>query len=294
MQSMTGFASLSAVHEGLAWAWDMRAVNGRGFDLRLRLAEGCEGLEAPVREAIGKAVKRGNVTVNLKTTQQSASDPIPLDGSALDALFARIAGLEARARAQNMEVGPTSIGSLLSIRGLLDQSQSGLAPEALEQMAHNIPDLVEMFVTARAKEGSAIARILEGQLAKMTELCAAARQTAEIRDARTGELLAQRVKAVLGEASQIEPDRLAQELALLAVKADVSEELDRLEAHIAAARSLVRASGPSGRKLDFLTQEFNREANTLCSKSGSNELTTIGLDMKVTIDQMREQAANVE
>lgn len=293
MQSMTGFAVLTGTHQTLSWTWDMRAVNGRGLDLRLRLAEGAEAVEGPLREALAKALKRGNVTVTLKTAQQGADDPVPVDGQALDTLFARIAGLEARARAQGMDVGPTSIGALMGVRGLMDQAPSGLPAEAVEHMRAQIPELIASFVAMRAKEGSATAQMLEDQLTKMADLSQQARTTAEMRDARTGALLKERVATLLKDAP-VEPDRLAQELALLAVKADVSEELDRLDTHITAARDLIRSPGPVGRKLDFLTQEFNREANTLCAKSGSSDLTALGLDMKVTIDQMREQAANVE
>ena len=165
---------------------------------------------------------------------------------------------------------------------------------SLAEIGADIGPLVAALAAARAGEGAALAATLAGQLGRIAALAAAARSTAEARAARGGELLRSRLEAVLATVATVDEARLAQELALIAVKADVTEELDRLEAHVAAAGALIADGGSVGRRLDFLMQEFNREANTLCAKSGSSELTAIGLELKVAIDQMREQVQNVE
>jgi uncharacterized protein (TIGR00255 family) len=185
---------------------------------------------------------------------------------------------------------------LLAVRGVLE-ADAALPLEnegVLAALTAEIAGLVVALRKAREAEGKTLARLLGAQVDRIAELVADARMTAEARSARNGTLLRERLEAVLGATAAVDEARLAQELAVIAVKADVTEELDRLEAHVASARGLLAGSGPAGRKLDFLTQEFNREANTLCSKAGASDLTAIGLEMKVVIDQMREQVQNVE
>jgi uncharacterized protein (TIGR00255 family) len=183
------------------------------------------------------------------------------------------------------------------VRGVLEAEAAGQGPgaELIEALGADIEPLVAALAAGRAAEGAGIAGVLSGQVDRIEALVAAARETAEARGARSGALLKSRVEALMSASGAVvDAARLAQELALIAVKVDLTEELDRLTGHVAAARELIAAEGPVGRRLDFLTQEFNREANTLCSKAQSSDLTAIGLELKVVIDQLREQVQNVE
>jgi uncharacterized protein (TIGR00255 family) len=197
------------------------------------------------------------------------------------------------AEASGLEVQPTSVGELLSQKWVWDTGQA-VKLDWIEVAKKQVPEVVEMLVNARRAEGLALFSILSGQVDTAEKLSKDARTASDTRNARTGGALREKVLAVLGITDLADENRLAQELALLAVKADVTEELDRLDAHIVAARTLLAEKGPIGRKFDFLMQEFNREANTLCSKSNNTDLTAIGLELKVVIDQMREQVQNLE
>ena len=297
LKSMTGFADRGGSLGAVTWAWEARSVNGRGLDLRVRLAEGCEALEAPLRAKLGAAFARGSISIGLRVTGSGSAGALRLNeaalAGALDAMRAVIAASEAR----GLALAPPSAGEIVGLRGVLeaDGAAAGVPAEALEAMAADIPPLLAGLAAARGAEGANLARVLAGQVDRIAALTAAARETAEARSARTGELLRARVEALMGASGgTIDEARLAQELAQIAVKADLNEELDRLDGHVAAARELLGAEGPVGRKLDFLTQEFNREANTLCSKAQASDLSVIGLEMKVVIDQLREQVQNVE
>ena len=193
---------------------------------------------------------------------------------------------------EGLQMAPVSAAELLANH--IVWTGADTPADWLVEAKAQIGDLIESLAAARASEGRAIVEILSGQIDQLATLATQARETAEARNAAAGDLLREKVKALLDITDLADEDRLAQELALLAVKADVTEELDRLDAHIAAARALLTGKGPVGRKFDFLMQEFNREANTLCSKSGSADLTAIGLDLKLVIDQMREQVQNLE
>jgi uncharacterized protein (TIGR00255 family) len=296
LESMTGFADLAGGAEGLSWGWEARSVNGRGLDLRLRLAEGFEALEAPVRAAFTAGFARGSVTVSLRLARGSATALPRINAAALEAAVAAADAAAATAARLGLDLAPMTAADLLGVRGVLE-ADAGLPSENAGVMAAltaEIGALVAALRASRAAEGAALARVLAGQLDRIATLTVAARGTAEARAARSGALLRERLTAVLAATAAVDEARLAQELALIAVRADISEELDRLEAHVAAARALLGGDGPVGRKLDFLTQEFNREANTLCSKAGAADLTAIGLEMKAVIDQMREQVQNVE
>ena len=254
--SMTGFATRRGTAMGYDWVWDVRSVNGKGFDLRLRLPDWVEGLEAAVRAATGARVSRGNVTLGLR--------------------LARGAGAEA-------------------LRGVLDQGgETDDTTPLLAALLADFAPLLEDFTQMRAAEGRALSAIIAAQIDRIAELSAVARDAAEARRPLMEQALRDNLARVLAGAAEADPARVAQELALMAVKADVTEELDRLGAHVTAARALLRETATVGRRFDFLTQEFMREANTLCSKSGSVDLTRIGLDLKTVIDQMREQVQNVE
>jgi uncharacterized protein (TIGR00255 family) len=296
LTSMTGFADLAGGAEGLGWTWEARSVNGRGLDVRLRLPEGFEALDAPVRAAVAAGVARGSVTIGLRMGSGARATTPRLNPEALDAAIAAALAAGEAASRRGLDLGPMTAADLIAVRGVMETEASlpSENPEVIAALTAEAGELVARLASARAAEGAAIAHILSAQIERIAELASAARVVAAARGARQAEVLRARIDAVLAAAAPVDEGRLAQELALIAVKADVAEELDRLDAHVAAARALIAADGPVGRKLDFLTQEFNREANTLCSKAQAAELTAIGLEMKVVIDQVREQVQNVE
>lgn len=295
IHSMTGYAALSGQTEGIAWDWDIRSVNARGLDIRMRLADGFEGLEPLLRTALAAALARGSVSITLKLGQRAYSQDISLNEPAL-ARAIELLGMAAQAAsAANLQISAVNPADLLQIRGVIEQGSGAVvSPKVLDAAEVQITPLVDALVAMRTNEGTALKRVLSGQIKAIAQLTTKARAAAESRAAVTGALLKSKLAALLAAGAPVEPDRLAQELALLAVKADITEELDRLTTHIDAATALLDAGGPVGRRLDFLMQEFNREANTLCSKSQSTELTAIGLDIKLVIDQMREQVQNLE
>lgn len=296
LMSMTGFADLAGSAGGVAWVWDARSVNARGFDLRLRLPEGLEGLEAPLRAAFGQRFSRGAVSVSLRLGAATAGRAPRLNPEALEAAIgAALAAAEA-AQARGLDLAPMTAADLLGLRGVVESEARapGEVPDVVAALAASVEPLAAALGAARAEEGARLEAVLAAQLDRIADLVAAARTLAEGRGARQGEVLRARLEAVLAATAAVDPARLAQELALVAVRADVTEELDRLEAHLAAARGLLGGTAAAGRRLDFLTQEFNREANTLCAKAQAVELTAVGLDLKVVIDQFREQVQNVE
>ncbi|MEM9010739.1 MAG: YicC/YloC family endoribonuclease [Pseudomonadota bacterium] len=298
LRSMTGFATRQGAAEGRSWVWEVRAVNARGLDLRLRLAEGAEALEPKVRAAAGAMLARGSITVGLRLGRAGMAERTRLDAERLGAMLTALREVEAEAVAAGLATTPPSTAEILSLRGVLAAEGEDVAPaEAPPWLAAAEAEIAPLFsalVAAREEEGAKLAQLLHDALTTVRDQVAAARETAEARAARAGDLLRARVATLLETAEAADEARLAQELALLAVKGDVTEELDRLDAHVAAAEALLAEGSPAGRKLDFLMQEFNREANTLCAKAGDEALTRIGLDLKVVIDQMREQVQNVE
>lgn len=293
LQSMTGFGTVSGQQDGVSWVWEIRSVNGRGLDVRLRVPEGADVLEPLIRAAIPKRLKRGNVSVNLKFSRGSDEFGPVLNTENLSAVITAAAAAQKLADAQGVDTVPVSAGELLSQKWVWEVSQSANLDWITGAKAQ-IVDMVARLTEAREDEGRAIGTILTGQIETLTKLSAAARKAAQDRNARAGGIIREKVLALLDVTELADEGRLAQELATIAVKADVMEELDRLDAHVDAARALLEDGGPIGRKFDFLMQEFNREANTLCSKSSSTDLTTIGLELKVVIDQMREQVQNLE
>jgi len=293
--SMTGFASLSGSGHGHDWVWEVRSVNGKGLDLRLRLPE-IEGLEAEVRGQVSRQVARGNVQLNLKLAKSSGEERLRLSRPGLTAALSALREVEEAAREHGVSLAPARGTDLLSVRGVIEQGgvdSEDLAPLKAAVLA-DLDRVLGDFVAMRAAEGAQLGGIIVAQIDRIAQLT---EQAAEVAEARRPEMAASLLAAlarVMENAPGADPQRVAQELALLTVKADVTEEVDRLRAHVAAARGLLAEAGPVGRKLDFLTQEFVRESNTLCSKSGSTALTAIGLDLKHVIDQMREQIQNVE
>ena len=296
LTSMTGYADTPNTTAAITWTWEARSVNGRGLDLRLRLPEGFESLDPPLRQAAAAVLTRGSVTVALRVARAPGSAVPRLRPEALAAAIAATRATEEAAAGAGLDLAPVTAADLLALRGVMEAEATAPAetPGVLAAVSADIGAVVAALAASRAAEGAALAATIEAQLERIGGLVAAGRETAKGRAARAGELMRSRLEAVLAATAAVDEARLAQELALIAVKADVTEELDRLEAHVAAARALVAQGGAVGRRLDFLMQEFNREANTLCSKSGSSELTAIGLELKASIDQMREQVQNVE
>ena len=292
--SMTGFAALRGDAEGHDFAWEIRSVNGRGLDLRLRLPDWVEGLEPEIRSRLSGRLHRGNVTVGLKLHRADGDAGTALPEARLAELIAAVGRVEGMARDAGIATTPpTALDLLQRAASGSDRADDETVVRLRTALLAAFDRLLDDFAAMRDDEGAALAAVLSGQLDRIATLVAAAGEAAAARMSRTGEALRRNVARLL-ETSEVDADRLAQELALIAVKADVTEELDRLTAHVAAARALIAADAPAGRKLDFLVQEFNREANTLCAKAQSTELTAIGLELKAVIDQMKEQAANVE
>ncbi|MEB3420267.1 YicC/YloC family endoribonuclease [Salipiger manganoxidans] len=292
---MTGFAAQSGEFAGMRWLWEVRGVNGKGLDLRLRLPEWIEGLEPAVRAAIGARVARGNVQVTLKLQSGGDEGACDLDEAVLGRILPALRRIEAQAAAQGLVLRSSSAAEIIALRGVLATGTTVSDVAALrEALMANFQSAMDQFAAMREGEGAALATVLAAQLDEISRLTRSAAEAVEARRDDQAKKLALALARVGDAAPGMDPTRVAQELALIAVKSDVTEELDRLEAHVWAARELLAAEGAVGRKLDFLMQEFNREANTLCAKSAFAALTQIGLTLKTVIDQMREQVQNVE
>ena len=295
IHSMTAFASRTGSFGPFSWSWEMRGVNARGLDLRLRLPDGIEGLEQKLRAALTEVLARGNVTVNLRLTREESAQPLVVDEAQLDRVLMALDQIQERAFAKGVTLGQPTAADVLGQRGVLVASRTDDDSEALASaLVADIAPLLADFVAMRASEGQALFAVITGQLNEISRLTDLAAEAAAARAPQVKEALRVSMRRVLEDVSEVDEARLAQELAVLAVKSDVTEEIDRLRAHVAAARVLLEERKPAGRKLDFLAQEFNREANTLCSKAQASALTAVGLDLKAVIDQMREQIQNVE
>ncbi|WP_310619925.1 YicC/YloC family endoribonuclease [Flexibacterium corallicola] len=295
LESMTGFARSEGSFETARWVWELRSVNGKGLDLRLRLPQGLDGLEANVRSLLGKAFSRGNVSVSLQLQREQGSNSLQINENALEQVLGTISALKSRLP---NSPEPTLEG-IIAHKGVLEFQESEDSPEQREALnaalLASLSSGVDALLEMRRKEGSAIEKVIAGQVEKLAALV----KDADELPCRKIETIRARLKQQVNDlleasAGRLDEQRLHQEVALLATKADVREELDRLYAHIEAAQALIGKGGPVGRRFDFLAQEFNREANTLCSKSNSTELTSIGLELKVLIDQMREQIQNLQ
>ncbi|MBU3259791.1 YicC family protein [Roseovarius sp. PS-C2] len=292
---MTAFASATGTHQAHGWTWDLRSVNGKGLDLRLRVPDWIEGLEAALRARLGKALTRGNVNLSLRVHAEDQSGQLTVNDALLDDILTAMAHVEARAMQTGVTLAPSTPADLLAMRGVLDAGGGDQDTAPLrDALLKDFETLLTGFLEMRASEGAALRSILSGQLDQIAKLVEQAAAAAQVREGQMAETLRAQLARVTDNADPVDEPRVAQELALIAVKSDITEELDRLRAHVGAARDLLSQGVPIGRKLDFLSQEFNREANTLCAKSQHTGLTAIGLDLKAVIDQMREQVQNVE
>jgi uncharacterized protein (TIGR00255 family) len=293
LSSMTGYGRSHGYLPGVSFVVELKSVNGRGLDMRVRLAPGFDALEPEIRRRIGKGLSRGSLTVSLSVDREGEGGRVVVNHQALEAVLEGFRWLETRVEAQR----PTLDG-IMGLRGVLEQHETPMSADEEEALGGAIlgafDEAIAALVAARAEEGARIAVILNDRIDEIAALTKAA----ELHPGRSRDAILARLRQQIAELSEASPtlseERLAQEAMLLATKADIREELDRLVAHIAAARSLLAGGGPVGRKLDFLSQEFNREANTLCSKSNDVALTAIGLDLKAVIDQLREQIQNIE
>ena len=295
LYSMTGFASGKGAQDGHGWMWELRSVNGKGLDLRLRVPDWVDGLETALRARLSQALGRGNVTLSLKLQAEDQAGTLALNAAQAEAVLRAMAAVEARALEMGLSLAPATAADVLIQRGVMEQ---GLDPADTGALTKNLladfETVLASFLEMRANEGRALAALLAAHLNEIARLTDAADAAAEARRGEMADAFRAALARIMDNSDGADEARLAQELAMLAVKADVTEEIGRLRAHVAAARELLAAGSPIGRKLDFLSQEFNREANTLCSKAQNTGLTAIGLALKAVIDQLREQVQNVE
>ncbi|MEO0936618.1 MAG: YicC/YloC family endoribonuclease [Pseudomonadota bacterium] len=294
LNSMTGFAARTGAYGPWSWTAELRAVNGKGLDLRVRAPDWIEGLEPALRALVAARVTRGNVTLNLRLSREEGGGTLAVAPAGLTAMLEALSVIEAQAMDAGLSLAPSTATQIAGLRGVLETASDDADSAALRAaILEDTQALVAAFADMRAREGAALTTLLGGQLDEVEATLARAATAAAARAPRMEETLKRNLALVL-DSAEADPQRIAQELALIATRADVTEEIDRLHTHIAAARDLLGAGGAAGRKLDFLMQEFMREANTLCSKAQDSDLTQAGLDLKVLIDQMREQVQNVE
>ena len=291
--SMTGFARAEGQEGALSWAWELKSVNSKSLDLRFRLPPGFDALELPLRAVLSQKLKRGSITANLSVTRSGGGGGIRVNREVLAVVMKLANDLAAE-----IEAAPPRIDGLLALKGVLetgdDAPEEGAREKQLVALNAGFEQALAGLATMRLSEGARLEAVLNERLDEITVLVKQAEGAAAMQPAAIKARLAQMI-AVLTEAVPALPEeRLAHEAALVIGKADIREELDRLAAHLNAARSLMSEGGAVGRRFDFLCQEFNREANTLCSKSADLELTRIGLALKAAIEQLREQVQNIE
>jgi uncharacterized protein (TIGR00255 family) len=293
ISSMTGFAREGGTVGPFQWAWELKSVNGRGLDVRVRTPPGLESAGEEARGIVAKALARGQVQLTLALTRGAGANRIRVNRDALASLLSALEGLELPA-----SVRPASLDGLLQVKGIVEVEDELADPATSKMLSDALRDgaakAVEALRVARISEGAALAEVLRGQLDMIEKFV----EEADSAPGRRPEAVRARLEAQLAELlegrSALDPMRLHQEAVLIATRADIREELDRLKAHIASARSLLQGGGPVGRRLDFLAQEFGREANTLCSKANDISLSRTGLELKAVVEQFREQVQNVE
>lgn len=291
VSSMTGFARVSGEADWGSWAIEAKSVNGRSLDVRVNVPSGFEEVERAIKQAASKLFARGNIQIGLRIEVSGGAETLSVNHDALQQL------LRAFETASGRAADLSAIATLMGIKGVVETGQSSTravaSEEAVAALQAGGDELVTQLNAARLEEGAALEEMLSGYLAEMARVV----DEAEALAADQPKLLKARLEKQLAEldaSDKVDGERLAAEIALSVAKADVREEIDRLRAHIESGRGLLKQGGPIGRKLDFLSQEFNREANTLCSKSASLDLTNAGLALKGLVDQFKEQAANVE
>jgi len=293
---MTGFARTSGHFERDRWTWEAKSVNGRSLDVRVKAPYGYDRIELPTKKLASERLGRGSVSLTLTIESEPTASTLQINRSLLDDLIALHGEMVGR-------VAPDlpKIDTLLTVKGVVEAAEAAEAAETEDDtekrelaITQGLTEVLDGLIVSRGAEGDRLHALIEDYVSNLEDLCRDARNSdgARVNDIR--DKLRRQLDELLEIPNSVNEERLAQEVAILATKADVREEIDRLEAHCAASRNLLADCGPTGRRLDFLCQELNREANTLCSKSASEELTRIGLEMKSVIDQFREQAQNVE
>lgn len=292
--SMTGFARKEGAIAGFAWTWELKSVNGRNLDIRCRVPGGYDALEQFARGTAAEILKRGNVNAALTLNVQEKTGTFRVNEAALAQVEKIITDMR-----QRFDAAAPRIDGILGLRGILEVDEPALTPEEqearLQALQQSLTEAFKQLHAMRQVEGARLQALVEGHLAEIERLCGQASQIAASQPESLRKRLSEQLAELLSSnGASLNEERLAQEVALLATKADVREELDRLAAHVQAVRDLLRQGGAIGRKLDFLCQEFNREANTLCSKAADLALTAIGIDLKATIEQLREQIQNIE
>jgi uncharacterized protein (TIGR00255 family) len=293
LQSMTGFARSDGALDGVTWHWELRSVNNRGLDVRLRLPSGYEAIEAKVRERVAKAISRGSINVSLAVARRSEASDVRVNEAVLDRVVAIASRLSKELGAEVPRVE-----ALLALKGVLDIVEEAEDEQHIAaQQAAVLADLDEALaglVAARREEGGRMKAVVASQVEQIAELTARVEGSPTRSVEAVRRRLSEQVARLMETGAALDPARLHQEAVLLATRSDVEEELKRLKAHVEAARVLLAGEGAIGRKLDFLAQEFNREANTLTSKAADQDIAQAGLALKVIIDQMREQVQNIE
>ena len=291
--SMTGFTRQSGTLDAYRWTWEIKTVNGKGLDVRLRLPPGYDELDRPVRAMLAESVARGSCFISLTVHQDASNQTLKVNQQVLEAVLTAMQLVESK-----LDVTKPSIDGILSIRGVMEpveeEESEDIRKALIAEILKTFKDAVDDLVVMRKSEGAVLEQIVVQRVGELDVLT----KQAEECPARSPEAIREKLRGQIERIREadhgLDEDRLYQEAVLLAGKADIREELDRLYAHCDAVRALLAEDKPVGRKLDFLAQEFNREANTLCSKSNHTSLTAIGLDIKATIEQLREQIQNVE
>jgi uncharacterized protein (TIGR00255 family) len=293
LKSMTGFARADGVHGDTSWSWEARSVNGRSLELRLRLPAGFEGLEIRARGLAQEKLARGNCTLNLGIRREAGKTEIRLNEAAL----AQAQAVAERAQALT-GLKAARLDTLLSTRGVVEAAEAEEGEEAQGALYHallaGLAGVLDDLVRARKAEGERLQAVISKQLATIAALLDRASHTAARQPETIAVRLAEQIARLTEASAGLDAERLHQEALLLAAKADIQEELDRLRAHLAAANDLIESQQPVGRKFEFLAQEFNREANTICSKAADIEISRMGIELKTVIDQLREQVQNIE
>ncbi|MCH8836129.1 MAG: YicC family protein [Proteobacteria bacterium] len=294
ISSMTGFARAEGHEDDFSWTWEVKSVNGKGLDVRCRLPAGLEGVEQPARARIAKRFRRGNISLALTVRWNQVRGSYRVNRAVLDDILSLLPEI----RERFPDAGPPHVEGLLALRGVIEPVEDEPSEEARQAaetaLLAGLDEALESLASMRDQEGARLASVLTTHLDGIGRLCAEAEGLAAAQPDAIKERLRIQVAALLDAVPALPEERLAQEAALLMAKADVREELDRLKAHRDAARDLMGGDGAIGRKLDFLCQEFNREANTLCSKSVDLALTRVGIELKAGVEQLREQVQNIE
>jgi len=293
LSSMTGFARAHGVSGAYVWAWEIKSVNGKGLDLRLRLPPGWDAIEVGVRARAAEALARGSLQAALSVERTGILPVVRVNAQVLEAVLATVRELASR-----IEASPPSLDGLLALKGVMEvgEAEEGERERhtAEAEVTAGFVEAIRALVDMRRHEGAVLGRILGARLEEISRLAERAEAVPGRRPEAIRARLAEQVAMLLEQSERFDPDRLHQEAVLIATKADVREELDRLAAHVAQAQLLIGQGGPVGRRLDFLAQELNREVNTLCAKANDVELTNIGLELKSAVEQFREQVQNVE